>query len=147
MSELVLRKLPVDKSSGVKQVIVQVPFHQTECYELHQYLGLKAAHDIEWITPIQVSSQYTGVPQPGYTFIIHPDRRYENTQWVDIFCNLEKMGVISFGGPHRRIVTGNCVDSERLTDVTVAFLVQIKESNEDQHNTRLLKPGHCIGTV
>ncbi|WDS62151.1 hypothetical protein [Pseudomonas phage D6] len=111
------------------------------------YLGLLPHQKIEWITPIQISIEYTGVPNPAYRFVVHPNAQPGAAQWMDIFGNLEKVGYIAFGGPHGRIVTGNCVDSERIDHVSAAFLVQIKETHEDSTDSGLLQPGRCIGTV
>jgi hypothetical protein len=130
--------MPIDESSGVKQAIVQVPLFASECYELPGFLGVEIA-DIHWITPVQVSAHYTGVPAPGFTFTIRPHRTQEGSgQWVDIWCNLNRVASIVIGGPFHRIVVGANMGEEvpasiieAAHNVTVAFLVQIEDTHED----------------
>jgi hypothetical protein len=145
MTEVSIRRMPIDDSAGSHQVIVQVPIHNTECYQLPDLLGINPTA-IHWITPVQVSAQYSGIPAPGFTFTIRPYREQEGGgQWVDVFYRLNKVALISIGGPHGRIVTGNSLDeqlaklfpemAEAVAQVTVAFLVQYEVPHEDTFAT------------
>lgn len=145
MSELVVRRVPVDASRSVKQVIVQVPFNQIECYEMRDYLTLESSEQIDWITPVQISKQYTGEPDTAYKFTIRRDQVKGATQWVDVILGDENVGLVAFGGPHSRIVIAS--NNPIVDDVTIAFLVQYKENHEDTINTGLLKQGCCLGTL
>jgi hypothetical protein len=144
MTEMSIRRMPVDDSAGSRQCIVQVPINSTECYQLPDLLQLSDPAQIHWITPVQVSAQYTGIPCPGFTFGIRPHRAEEGKgQWVDIFYQLNKVAVICIGGPHGRIVTGNAVVGEEVSaevanavaQATVAFLVQFEVPHEDTFAT------------
>ncbi|MNX01517.1 hypothetical protein D3C86_310510 [compost metagenome] len=140
MSELTIRRIPVDDSAGSRQVIVQVPLVNGECYQIPDYL--KVPNEcIHWITPVQVSAHYTGVPAPGFTFTVRPGREGSG-QWVDVWCNLEQAASILVGGPYSRITIGSNIDSgdlsinvaEAARQVTVAFLVQFEVPHEDTDN-------------
>jgi len=155
MYEMSIRRLPVDDSSGVKQVIVQVPIMGSECYQLPEMLGVDASK-IQWITPVQVSEQYTGIPAKGFTFCLQPNWTERGTaQVVTVVYNLQKVSSVMFGGPHKRIVTDNAaLDAiipvelgAAIERCTIAFLVQIEDTHEDVDNPGLLQSGRCIGTV
>ncbi|MNL03332.1 hypothetical protein D3C87_1238650 [compost metagenome] len=140
MSELTIRRIPVDDSAGSRQVIVQVPLVNGECYQIPDYLKVPN-ESIHWITPVQVSAHYTGVPAPGFTFTVRPGREGSG-QWVDVWCNLEQAASILVGGPYSRITIGSNIDSgdlsinvaEAARQVTVAFLVQFEVPHEDTDN-------------
>lgn len=145
MTEVSIRRMPVDDSAGSRQVIVQVPIHNSDCYQLPDLLDIDPTA-IHWITPVQVSAHYTGIPAPGFTFGIRPYREQEGkSQWVDVFYQLNKVAVIAIGGRHGRIVTGNAFDeqlaklfpeaAEAVAQVTVAFLVQYEVPHEDTFAT------------
>jgi hypothetical protein len=131
--------MPVDESSGVKQVIVQVPIQGQDCHQLPNVLGVDNAK-FHWITPVQISAQYTGVPAPGFTFTIRPGHIDDfSGQWVDVWSNLHRVAAILVGGPHNRIVIGSELLSGNIPEeivqaaqqVTVAFLVQYEDIHED----------------
>ncbi|QBJ02818.1 hypothetical protein MZD04_gp292 [Pseudomonas phage Psa21] len=145
--------MPLDESSGVKELIVQVPIVDSECYQLPDILKVDS-NRISWVSPVQICVQYTDVPAPGFTFTLGPNPDGKG-QWLYVWYKLHRVAIVAIGGPHGRIVVGsNLVDettpadlAEVINQVTIAFLVHIKETHEDDTNTGLLQQGSCIGTV
>lgn len=140
MTEMSIRRMPVDESTQSRQVIVQVPIYNSECYQLPDALDIVSTA-VHWITPVQVSAQYTGIPAPGFTFTIRPHRAEEGAgQWVDVFLRLRKVASILIGGQFGRIVTSTDIQHDDLLfddlrNVTVAFLVQYEVPHEDTFAT------------
>lgn len=153
MTEVTIRRMPITDDNA-RRVIVQVPLDGKEqVFQLPELL-LRATYNeqIEWITPIQVSQQYSGVPAPGFTFIVRPPSYGDrSTQWLDVFYNLQLVQSFAFGGPHGRIVqsapyeqSGDGVKDLMVLASTVAFLVQVKkipdEATENSNPAELQHP-------
>lgn len=167
MTEMTIRRMPWT-CDETKRSIVQIPLDGKE--QVYQLPELLLNNDpewaIEWITPVQVSQQYTGVPSPGFTFVVRPmsesdagegQRAWDSDrmvypQMVDVFYHLKLVQSFSIGGPHGRIVAGSQyvqvgdgVQDLSVLSSTMAFLVQAKrvpdvEDTENSLTHKLQQP-------
>jgi len=152
MTTVSIRRMPWS-DDATNRAIVQVPLDgEEQVFDLPMMInGGDAKWDFEWITPVQVSQQYTGVPAPGFTFTIRPPSASDHVvredhpraQVVDVFYHLNLVQSFMIGGPHGRIVAGMQYEqgNDPLVDLTVlsttlAFLVQFKSApDDDTENT------------
>lgn len=143
MTELSIRRMPSD-DENTKRAIVQVPLTGKEdVIELKQVMlpaDLMADWEFDWITPIQISEQYTSVPASGFTFIVRPADGRRSTQMVDVFYQLKHIQTLAIGGVGRIVygvdLEGKSPEAMYVSSATVAFMVQFKRvPDEDTENS------------
>lgn len=146
MTELSIRRMPSD-DENTKRAILQIPLTgKEEVIELKHVMfptDLMSDWEFDWITPVQISEQYTGVPASGFTFIVRPevdaDDRHR-TQLIDVFYQLKHIQTLAFGGVGRIVYGGNLEgkspEAMYVMSATVAFMVQFKRvPDEDTEDT------------
>uniref|UniRef100_A0AB39CDH3 Uncharacterized protein n=1 Tax=Pseudomonas phage RVTF4 TaxID=3236931 RepID=A0AB39CDH3_9VIRU len=151
MTEMTIRRMPID-DDHTKRLIVQVPVEgKLDVYQLNDVIPHDTGWAVEWITPVQVSQQYTGVPAPHMTFVVRPASSDEElvmnggqrTQYVDVFYELSLVQTFAINGRTGRIVAaapyqqvGDGMKDLTVLSSTMAFLVQFKApDDEDTENS------------
>lgn len=170
MTEMTIRRMPWT-DDVTKRAIIQIPLDGKEqVLELNDLVNARHPDwEFEWITPVQVSTQYTGIPAPGFTFVIRPPsesdyataRRSPDSdrvvvaQMVDVLYHLHHVQSFMIGGPNGRIVVGcqyeqkgDGVQDLSVLSSTLSLLVQFKKRpDEDTENTlthQFQQQGHGV---